>query len=162
MTPLFCCIKFRTPLDIVSVLTEHQLYNKAAIIGNSASTTPLHSICASPEVAEMVELIKLIGTKESSITKGKDGKTPLLLAVENPETSREVINAVCEINSDAAMIENRKGRTPFHVAIRSKAPEPVVKSVLKFYPKAVKVVSKGNNSIFHEMCQYETCKALLL
>jgi len=161
LTPLHCCVRYDTPIEIVSALMKNKFSHKAALIGDPYSATPLHNICASSRISEMVSLISVVGTKDSAAWKDSDGNTPLHVAVRNPNATQEVIEALGAVNRDAAKIENSKGRTPFHVAIRSKADASIVKELIKMYPKAVKVIFEGNNNIFHEMCQYETAPGVI-
>jgi ankyrin repeat protein len=135
---------------------EHKYATKASITGDPHLATPLHNICAASNVDELEDYIPVIGTEKAAIALDADGNTPLLMAVKNPNITKGAINALGKLNPEAGKIENLKGRTPFHVAIRSKADESIVKAAIKVYPKAVKVIFKGNNNIFHEMCQYET------
>jgi ankyrin repeat protein len=162
MFPLHCCVRFKTPLEVVSVLMTDKFSVRASTQRDSNGATPLHVICASPAVAEMVDFIATIGTKEAAVVKDGDKNTPLLVAIANPKVTKDVIRAVGAVNPAAATIENAKGRTPFHAAIRSKLQENVIKEVIKIEPKAVKKVTfKGNNNIFHEMCQHETSTGIL-
>jgi ankyrin repeat protein len=135
---------------------------KGSIQKDTESATPLHNICSSPNVCEMVEWIQIVGTRKSALAKDKDKNTPLLVAIENRKVTKSVIIALAALNPEAAKIDNAKGKSPFHAAIRKKAEEDVVKEVIKMHPKAVKKVSfKGNNNIFHEMCQYETAAGII-
>ena len=135
---------------------------KGSLQKDLSGATPLHNICSSPKAAEMVEWIQIIGTKRSALAKDKDKNTPLLVAIENPNVSKSFINALGKLNSDAARIENAKGKSPFHAAIRAQVDEAIVKEVIKMDPRAVKKISfKGNNNIFHEMCQYETAAGII-
>jgi hypothetical protein len=126
------------------------------------SATPLHAVCASSDIGEMVDMIATIGTKDSALVRDRDGDVPLLVAIANPKVTKSAIAAVGAVNPAAAKVENAKGRTPFRIAIRSKLHESIVKEIIKIDPKAVtKVTFKGNNNIFHEMCQHETSTGIL-
>ena len=160
--PLHCCVKFGTPLEIVAALMKDKTFGKGALQKDANGATPLHNVCASPKVAELVEWIPIVGTKKSALAKDKDKQTPLLVAIENHDVSKGVIHALGKLNPDAARIENSKGKSPFHAAIRTKADETIVKELIKMDPRAVKKISfKGNNNIFHEMCQYETASGII-
>jgi ankyrin repeat protein len=148
-------------LKVITALTQNKFFDKASVVTDSDQSTPLHMICASSDPQTKLGVIKVVGTPYSGIVTDKNGKTPFLLAVENPNTTKHVIQALGEVNAEAAKMENSKGRLPLHVAIRLKAHESIVKAILKVYPKAVRVVFDGNNNIFHEMCQYETAPGII-
>ncbi|KAG7356722.1 ankyrin repeat domain protein [Nitzschia inconspicua] len=159
--PLHCCVKFKTPLEIVTILMNDKAASRATTQRDKNGATPLHVICASQEIDEMVGLIEIIGSKEAALVKDGERNTPLLVAISNPEVTKRAIAAVGKTNPAAARVENAKGRTPFHAAIRSKLTENIVKEIIKVDPKAVmKVTFKGNNNIFHEMCQHETSSGI--
>jgi ankyrin repeat protein len=128
---------------------------KAAIMTDPNNATPLHLVCASVNVGDMIELVELLGTKEAAVqTDGKE-RTPMHMAAENTKATKQLIKTLGEINIKAAKMETTKGRMPLHVALRKKADESVIKAFLRINPKAVKVVFDGNNTLFHEMCQYK-------
>lgn len=162
MFPLHCCVKFKTPAGLMSVMKEHPTFTAATTQRDRTGATPLHIVCASPSCDDMITVINIVGTQEAALEQDNDRNTPLLVAIGNPSVTERVIAAIGTINPNAARIENAKGRTPFHVAIRSKLRESIIREVIKVDPKAVKkVVFKGNNNIFHEMCQHETSKRIL-
>jgi hypothetical protein len=162
MFPLHCCVRFKTPLEVISILMNDKSSRRASTQRDLNSATPLHLVCASSDIGDMVDLIAAIGTKESAIIKDRNGDIPLFVAIANPNLTKSAIAAIGAVNPAAAKVENAKGRTPFHTAIRSKLHESIVKEVIKIDPKAVKRVTfKGNNNIFHEMCQHETSTGIL-
>lgn len=141
---------------------EDEFATRASTQRDFDALTPLHALCSSSEVYDLVDSIKVIGTKEAALVKNREGNTPLFLAIENPMVTKQVIAAVGAINPAAAKLENAKGISPFHAAIMSKLDESIVKELIKIDPKTVKRQSfKGNNNIFHEMCQYETAPGIL-
>jgi ankyrin repeat protein len=148
-------------LNVVSAVVSNIFFPKACVLTDSETATPLHLICASSDPQTKLGLIKIVGTAESAVAKDNNDKTPFLLAVENPNTTKKVIQELGELNADAAKMEDSKGRLPFHLAIRLKAHESIVKAILKLHPKAVRVVFDCNNNIFHEMCQYETAPGII-
>jgi ankyrin repeat protein len=155
-------VRFKSPLEIASMLMKDKLAQTASMQRDMNSATPFHNICASSDIGEMVDLIAVIGTKDSALVRNRDGDIPLFVALANPKVTKSAIAAVGAINPAAAKVENAKGRTPFHSAIRSKLHESIVKEVIKIDPKAVKKVTfRGNNNVFHEMCQHGAFTGIL-
>jgi hypothetical protein len=156
-------VRFKTPLEITLILMKDKSSLRASTQRDLNSATPFHAVCGSSDIGEMVDFITAIGTKDSALVRDRNGDVPLFVALANPKVTKSAIAAIGVVNPDAAKVQNAKGRTPFHTAIRSTLHESIVKEVLKIDPKAVKKDTfKGNNNIFHEMCQHETSTVILI
>ena len=80
----------------------------------------------------MIETIKILGTEEAAVTRDNKSRTPMHVAVENPNMTKDFIKALAELNSKAAKVKNSKGRMPLHVALRKHAKDSIIKTLLKF------------------------------
>lgn len=161
MTPLHYCAQYSTPASLVKILMRSQLSRKAANLLNLEKKTPLHIACESSLIPSMVDLIKLVGTEESSTKKDAKGRTPILLAAENPECTAAAMQALLDVNPKMAKVENLKGRLPLHVVLKKNAKKDIVRALLTAYPKATKSIFDGGNGIFHEMCQFKTPSSII-
>ena len=158
---MHCAVRFRAPINVAASLLDGIHDEEASLIGASDGSTPLHLACALPDAGEAADFVQHLGTKESAVALDNNGKTPMIIAVENENTSRSVIEALGKLNPESVKIQCPKGRTPFRTAIRRKATESIVKAVLRLYPRAVKYVSDDGNNIFHEMCQFQTATPIV-
>jgi ankyrin repeat protein len=157
LNPLHCCALFNAPPNVARILMVSSPFaEKAASMTDPNHATPLHLVCASSSVGDMVELVKILGTSESCLKRDAKDRTPMHMAAENPNSTKYTIKALADSNPQAATMETSKGRMPLHAALRKGASETVVRALLRANPEAVKVVFEGSNTLFHEICQYKT------
>jgi len=153
MSPLHCCALFDTPPQLTRVIMESPLAQSASALTTEFGATALHLACASSSVSDSLANVELLATRQACSVKDSNNRTPLMVAVQNPKASGEVIKALCNTYSEAAAMSLSRGHLPLHLAVQGKRiKSSVVRALVKAYPESVNLVTRSGNTALHEAC----------
>lgn len=159
MYPLHCCARFESPAQLTRLLMSrpHAMY--AAALTSSFGSTALHLLCASPNISSprSMENIDALASEEACLIQDDNHRTPLMVAVQNGQSSAAVVKTLCQVGKEAAVIPMLRDFYPLHLAVQSeKVKEPVVSALIKAAgTKALGLVTTSGNTVLHEACLNE-------
>jgi hypothetical protein len=133
--------KEATQIDLLRVLVA--AYPNALVQTDAHGKTPLMTAMLQPyslPSGEVVELLLGLRTpgftfwnleRPALIPSGQTGQLPLHVAAEEFLSDYSLVGSVCEAYPDARMVQDFRGRTPLHLALRNYRSVPVDEATME-------------------------------
>ena len=151
LTPLHIAALRDTPNQLLKVLLSLPGGEYATAITAEFQATPVHLLCASPDVSFRLEALEALASTKACSMFDSIGRTPLVIAVQNEKASKEVITTLLEIYPRAATMPCRAGHLPIHLAVQKEnADIAIVKVLLAVHPTIARAVNGQRNTPLHE------------
>ncbi|GAX16162.1 hypothetical protein FisN_3Hh357 [Fistulifera solaris] len=147
LTPLHVCALFGVPSVLTKILLESSLVNESDSLKTDDGSCALHLACRSEQVSEMVDFIQFLSSKTGACSiVDNEGRTPLVVAVQNSDVSVDVVKVLCRAYPES-LTTSRNGMIALHHALNMgpDANAGVVKALLKAAPKTIDVAWNGNS-----------------
>jgi hypothetical protein len=117
----------------------------AALVADKEGMTPLHYAVKStkPNIAiieDLTEVAPTAGLLLSTSVNDQHQYTPLMIALQNPNISTDIIqDLIVSCPKVLQIVEPVTGNTPLHFAVQQQRPLQEIKLMIQMYPKALAI-----------------------
>jgi len=155
MLPLhIACMNSARLEDIEMLLDE---YPDAITATDHNGRMPLHAACTNPRIQLQVLDMLVTAYPDALKTFDKMGAVPLHIAIQRKLPADVVLFIIDQAEGAVRTREASSHMYPLHLACKAGSDYEILEALIDIYPKAIDMVDKDGNTIFHVAC---TCRRL--